>query len=128
MSPIYQHGSRTFFLALILMFISNLAFATLDLSAPIPIDPTVKIGQLKNGLRYYIKKNATPKNKVELRLIVKAGSLEEDDNQLGVAHFVEHLAFQNTRHFKNNSLIATMQAMGMKFGADLNFCIVLIIS
>jgi zinc protease len=83
-------------------------------------DPSVKIGKLKNGLTYYIKKNATPKNKVELRLVVKAGSVDEDDDQQGIAHFVEHMAFNGTKNFKGNTLIDALRSIGVEFGADLN--------
>lgn len=86
----------------------------------IPIDPNVKIGKLSNGLTYYIRNNGKPANKVELRLVVNAGSILEDDNQLGLAHFMEHMNFNGTKNFKKNELVDYLQSIGVKFGADLN--------
>src|SRR6187431_1469424 len=65
----------------------------------VPVDPTVRIGKLSNGLTYYIKANQKPENRVELRLALKAGSMQEDDDQQGLAHFIEHMAFNGTKHF-----------------------------
>ncbi len=91
-----------------------------DLNTKIPIDPTVKVGKLANGLTYYLKKNAKPKDKAVLRLVVNAGSILEDEDQLGLAHFVEHMAFNGTKNFKKNELINYLQSIGVEFGADLN--------
>ncbi len=88
--------------------------------APLPIDPEVTIGELSNGLRYYIRTNAEPERRVELRLVVKAGSLQEDDDQRGLAHFLEHMAFNGTKNFKKQELIQYLESIGMRFGADLN--------
>lgn len=89
-------------------------------SQPLPIDPEVKIGQLANGLTYYIRKNAEPKNRAELYLVVKAGSNMEDDDQQGLAHFAEHMAFNGTKDFPKNQLVDYLQKSGVRFGADLN--------
>ena len=89
-------------------------------SAAIPVDPKVHIGTLPNGLRYYIRQNKKPENRAELRLVVNAGSVLETDQQLGMAHFIEHMAFNGTTHFKRNELISYLQSIGVKFGADLN--------
>lgn len=86
----------------------------------LPIDPNVKIGKLSNGLKYYIKSNEKPANKVELRLVVDAGSLMENDDQLGLAHFMEHMNFNGLKHFKKNELVDYLQSIGVKFGAHLN--------
>lgn len=91
-----------------------------NLNTKIPIDPTVKIGTLSNGLTYYLKHNAKPKNKAELRLVIKAGSILEDDDQQGFAHFLEHMAFNGTKSFHKNDLINYLQNIGVEFGADLN--------
>lgn len=96
------------------------ANAQLKLSDPIPKDPTVKIGKLANGLTYYIARNGQPQKKVELRLVVNAGSVLENDNQRGLAHFMEHMSFNGTRHFPKNELVDFLQKAGVKFGADLN--------
>ncbi|MEO9481930.1 MAG: insulinase family protein [Ekhidna sp.] len=91
-----------------------------DLNQQIPIDPSVKIGKLSNGLTYYLRSNEKPANKAELRLIVNVGSVVEDEDQLGLAHFVEHMAFNGTTNFEKNDLIDYLQNMGIEFGADLN--------
>jgi zinc protease len=90
------------------------------LSAPLPSDPKVKIGTLPNGIRYYIRQNKKPEKRAELRLVVNAGSVLENDNQLGLAHFIEHMAFNGTTHFKKNDLVKYLQSIGVRFGADLN--------
>lgn len=87
---------------------------------PIPNDPNVKIGKLSNGLTYYIRKNAEPKNRAELYLATRIGSLMEDDNQQGLAHFTEHMAFNGTKDFPKNEMINYLQKAGVRFGADLN--------
>ncbi len=86
----------------------------------LPFDEAVTYGVLPNGLTYYIRANQKPEQRVELRLAVNAGSVLEDDNQRGVAHFLEHLAFNGTTHFKKNELISVLESMGMRFGNDLN--------
>ncbi|HEY0741424.1 MAG TPA: insulinase family protein [Chryseosolibacter sp.] len=96
------------------------AFAQLDLNEKIPVDPTIKVGKLSNGLTYYIRKNSRPEKKVELRLVVNTGSILEDDDQQGLAHFTEHMAFNGTKNFKKNDLVSFLQSIGVKFGADLN--------
>ncbi len=87
---------------------------------PLPADSAVKSGQLANGLRYWIRHNSEPAERLELRLVVRAGSILEDADQLGMAHFVEHMAFNGTTHFAKNDLIEYLQSVGVRFGADLN--------
>ncbi|WP_179376179.1 M16 family metallopeptidase [Winogradskyella wichelsiae] len=89
-------------------------------SDPIPTDPNVKTGVLKNGLTYYIQNNPKPENKVELRLVINAGSILEDEDQLGLAHFMEHMNFNGTKNFEKNELVDYLQGIGVKFGAHLN--------
>lgn len=86
----------------------------------LPVDPNVKIGKLPNGLVYYIRKNAEPKNRAELYLGNKIGSLMENEDQLGLAHFTEHMAFNGTTDFPKNEIINYLQKAGVRFGADLN--------
>jgi zinc protease len=88
--------------------------------AGLPIDPEVIIGKLPNGLTYYIRKNSEPKNRAQLYLVTKVGSVLEADDQQGLAHFTEHMAFNGTRDFPKNELINYLQKSGVKFGADLN--------
>lgn len=86
----------------------------------LPLNPLVKKGVLKNGLTYYIQKNTKPENRAELRLAVNAGSTMENDDQQGLAHFVEHMAFNGTKNFKKNDLVNYLESIGTKFGPDLN--------
>ena len=86
----------------------------------LPVDPKIKVGTLPNGIRYYIRKNLKPEKRAELRLVVNAGSILETDDQLGLAHFVEHTAFNGTTHFAKNDLVKYLQSIGVRFGADLN--------
>jgi zinc protease len=94
--------------------------APLKLDDPLPIGAQVKVGKLANGLTYYIQRNRKPENKLELRLVVKAGAILEDDDQRGLAHFTEHMAFNGSRNFKKHELVSYLQSIGVKFGADLN--------
>ncbi|CAN5818067.1 insulinase family protein [soil metagenome] len=87
---------------------------------PLPVDPEVTVGTLPNGLRYYIRQNSRPEKRAELRLVVNAGSVLEDEQQLGLAHFVEHMAFNGTRNFAKQALVSYLESIGMRFGADLN--------
>ena len=89
-------------------------------SPPLPTDERVRMGQLANGLKYYIQKNGKPENRAELRLAIAAGSMQEDDDQLGLAHFVEHMAFNGSKNFKKNELVDYLESVGTKFGPDLN--------
>jgi len=86
----------------------------------IPDDPAVKTGILSNGLKYYIQNNGKPADKVELRLVINAGSILEDDDQQGLAHFMEHMCFNGTKNFQKNELVDYLQSIGVKFGAHLN--------
>ena len=90
------------------------------LSAQMPVDPEAVVGTLPNGLRYYVRANAKPASRAELRLVVKAGSVLEDDDQQGLAHFVEHMQFEGTKHFPRQSLSEFLSSMGMSIGADAN--------
>lgn len=115
----------TVFLALMLVTIQGYGqetkkVATVASSEKIPFNPEVKTGKLSNGITYYIKNNGKPENKVELRLVVNAGSILEDEDQLGLAHFMEHMNFNGTKNFKKNELVDYLQSIGVKFGAHLN--------
>jgi zinc protease len=83
-------------------------------------DPALTVGTLPNGLRYYLRTNAMPAHRVELRLAVNAGSLLENEDQRGYAHFLEHMAFNGTTHFPHGDLVDFIETSGMRFGADLN--------
>ncbi len=92
--------------------------ATLDQA--VPVDPLITVGTLPNGMRYYIRENRLPQARAELRLAVNAGAVLEDDDQRGLAHFVEHMAFNGTRNFPGNAVGAFMQSLGVRFGAHVN--------
>jgi len=93
---------------------------TYALDRKLPVDPRITVGRLPNGLRYWIRVNREPKNRAELRLVVNAGSVLEDEDQRGLAHVVEHLAFNGSTHFPQQKLVEFMQSIGMRFGPDLN--------
>ncbi|MCL1826473.1 MAG: insulinase family protein [Candidatus Cloacimonetes bacterium] len=103
---------------LIAVFICSLFSQSMDM--PLPMDESILSGTLENGLTYYIKKNAEPQNMAEFKLGLKVGSLQEDDDQLGVAHFVEHLAFNGSKHFPADSLRAYLNSIGSGFLGGLN--------
>lgn len=92
----------------------------LKLNDPIPTDPKVTKGVMPNGMTYYVRANSTPKNRADLYLVVRAGSVDEDDNQLGLAHFAEHLAFNGTKNFPKHELINYLESIGMEFGPEIN--------
>lgn len=87
---------------------------------PLPLDREVRYGTLPNGMKYYVRKNAKPEKRAELRLAVNAGSTAEMDEQQGLAHFCEHMAFNGTKNFKKNDLVNYLESIGTKFGAHLN--------
>jgi zinc protease len=86
----------------------------------IPVDPAVRIGKLDNGLTYYIRHNAWPEQRAEFYIAQKVGSIQENDDQRGLAHFLEHMAFNGSKHFKGNELLRWCESVGVKFGTDLN--------
>jgi zinc protease len=102
------------------LLIMQLAPAQLNMESKLPVDAKVKIGKLPNGLTYYIRQNKKPEQKVELRLVLNAGSILEDDDQQGLAHMAEHMAFNGTTHFKKNDIVSFLQDIGVGFGNDLN--------
>ena len=92
----------------------------LDLDTRLTPDPAVRIGTFENGLTYFVRQNSRPLERAELRLVLKAGSVLEDDDQLGLAHFVEHMAFNGTERFEKQELVDYLERIGMRFGPDLN--------
>ncbi len=93
---------------------------TLDMNAPIALDPSIRKAQLENGLTYYIRHNTEPANRATLMLVINAGSVQEDEDQLGLAHFVEHMMFNGTERFPKQALIDYFETVGMSFGPDVN--------
>lgn len=110
-----------FIFSTIVVFLTSLVFQVVaqDQTA-IPLNPDIRYGKLKNGLTYYVLKNSEPKDKVELRLAVNVGSMQENEDQLGLAHFTEHMGFNGTKNFEKNELVDYLQSKGVKFGAHLN--------
>ena len=96
------------------------AKAVIAKAVVIPLDSAVKVGKLPNGFTYYIRKNVEPKNRVTLYLANKVGSILENDDQQGLAHFMEHMSFNGTKHFPKNELVSYLQKAGVRFGNDLN--------
>ncbi|MEX2231666.1 MAG: insulinase family protein [Cyclobacteriaceae bacterium] len=115
----YLESLPAVFLLVLISFLQSLQ-AQDKPSDKLPLDPQVKVGKLPNGLTYYIRKNVKPENKVELRLVVNAGSILEDDDQQGLAHFAEHMAFNGSANFEKNDIVSFLQSIGVEFGADLN--------
>jgi len=89
-------------------------------SKTLPTEKSLIEGKLDNGFKYTIKRNPKPKNRAEFRLLINVGSLEEEDDQKGIAHFIEHMAFNGSKHFKKNELIHYFESIGVKFGSHLN--------
>ena len=119
-----KFSKKIIFLALFLFSVSFAFSETVvkfnSLNDKIPSDPKVKIGKLDNGLTFYIKENKKPENRAELHLVVYTGSVQEDNDQLGLAHFIEHMCFNGTKNFPKNDLISFLESTGMRFGADIN--------
>ena len=107
-------------IACVILAVISVFGQDLKLTDPIKADPNVKIGKLENGMTYYIRHNEYPKNRVELRLAVNAGSNQENENQRGLAHFTEHMAFNGIEGFPGNTMVDQLQKIGVVFGADLN--------
>jgi zinc protease len=93
---------------------------TASAESPMPIDSAVRHGRLDNGLAFYVRRNTRPENRAVLRLVVNAGSVLEDEDQLGLAHFLEHMAFNGTESFEKQEIVDYLERIGMQFGADIN--------
>ncbi len=91
-----------------------------DKKAKIPQRSDLITGKLSNGMTYYILKNSKPENHGEFRIVVKAGAIDEDDDQDGLAHFMEHMCFNGTKNYPKMELLSTLQSFGIRFGADIN--------
>ena len=115
---------KKLFELLVIIFIFFQCISTnateINLDKKIPLDKEITYGKLDNGLTYYIKKNTSPKKKATIHLIVKAGSLMEDDDQLGLAHFIEHMVFNGTKNFPKNAIEEYFNSIGLSIGADFN--------
>ena len=94
--------------------------AIAQMPQPMPLDPKVRSGKLENGLTYFVMKNVEPKGQAEFFIAQKVGSILEEENQRGLAHFLEHMAFNGTKNFPDNKVISYLETIGVKFGANLN--------
>ena len=99
---------------------SQALFAQAKLEDPLPQDPNTVVGKLPNGITYYLRHNEEPKGQASFYIIRNAGALLEEDNQDGLAHFLEHMAFQGTKNFPGKGIISTMERHGVAFGRDVN--------
>ena len=99
---------------------AGVAITELNADDPLPADPAVRMGTFDNGLTYYIRHNDEPMNRAELWLAINAGSLLEEDDQQGLAHFVEHMLFNGTERFEGSGVVDFLEETGMEFGPDVN--------
>ena len=104
---------------LLTLMLPRVAFAQ-DMSQPLPIDPQVRTGKLENGLTYFIRHNEQPKDRAEFYIAQRVGSILEEENQRGLAHFLEHMCFNGTKNFPDKTLISYLESNGMRFGYNLN--------
>lgn len=111
---------KTLYFVLILLITGSSLFAMVKDEDRMQEDPKLLQGELSNGMAYYIIPNQLPEKRVELRLVVHAGSVQEEDDQLGLAHFLEHMAFNGTRSYPKNELVDYLQSLGMGFGPEVN--------
>jgi len=111
---------KRFLTALLLTIASTMGMmAQMEMPA-VPVDPDVRIGKLDNGLTYYIRHNNWPEQRAEFYIAQRVGSIQENDDQRGLAHFLEHMAFNGSKHFKGNELMRWCESVGIQFGGDLN--------
>ncbi len=110
---------KSLLLCMVALFMATVAMANND-NDQLPVDKSVRIGKLKNGLTYYIRHNENPKNLVNFYIAQKVGSIQEEEDQRGLAHFLEHMCFNGTDHFPGKGIINYLESIGVKFGADLN--------
>ncbi|MBQ5861736.1 MAG: insulinase family protein [Alistipes sp.] len=106
--------------AILTLGVASTAFAQIDPQQPIPADKAIRIGKLENGLTYYIRHNEKPKGMANFYIVHDVGAIQEDDNQQGLAHFLEHMAFNGTKTYPGKTMIEYLEKIGVKFGANLN--------
>lgn len=118
-----QQPMQTSIRTILLVLLCSVAVASAQNLAPneaIPLDPKITTGKLSNGIKYFIRKNGRPEKRVEMRLVVNTGSVLEDEDQQGLAHFAEHMAFNGTKKYPKQELINFLESNGVKFGPHLN--------
>ena len=115
-----KNFAKRIFSALLFFGCAVIAWAQQPQMPPIPTDPNVRIGKLDNGLTYYIRHNELPKERADFYIAQKVGSILEEDNQRGLAHFLEHMCFNGTTNFPGKGIINWLETIGVKFGQNLN--------
>ena len=105
----------------LLLFFAVFAFAqnqtaSFDPGQTLPVDPNVHMGKLPNGMQYWIRQHKTPPGKIGIWLHVGSGSLNEEENQRGLAHFLEHMAFNGSEHYPPGTLVHYYESIGLRFG------------
>ncbi len=109
---------RKVYTAIICLFVPVILLA--QRPQRLPLYEKIKTGKLENGLTYFVMENSEPKGLAEFYIVQKVGSILEEENQRGLAHFLEHMAFNGTKHFPGNTIISYLETIGVKFGANLN--------
>ena len=115
-----MYMKKFFVAALFLLMAATTMMTAQEAMPPIPVDKDVRIGHLDNGLTYYIRHNGWPEHVANFYIAQRVGSIQEEENQRGLAHFLEHMAFNGSEHFKGNDLIEFTRSLGVEFGSDLN--------
>src|SRR4029453_1401777 len=105
---------------LLVCLASSWIVAAEEAAAPLPTDPAIRIGTLVNGVTYWVRPHATPSGKITLWMRVDTGSLNEEDGQEGLAHYLEHMAFKGTEHFPAGELVSYFESIGLRFGQHQN--------
>src|SRR5688572_18578720 len=118
MRRILSRISAAYLLPMVLL--TSAAALGQDLAAPLALDPAVRTGTLPNGLTFFIRRNGEPRGRAVLMLAVKAGSVDEAEDQRGLAHLLEHMAFNGSTQFKSGELVAYLESIGARFGPDVN--------
>ncbi len=111
---------KSFFTLITALFLISSANAQTDLSGFAPVDPAIRIGKLDNGFTYFIRKNNEPEKRASFYIIQNVGAILENDNQNGLAHFLEHMAFNGTKHFPDKAIISSLEKHGVAFGTNIN--------
>ncbi len=104
----------------LLLGITSVCAQQLNMADKLPFDPEVKVGKLKNGLTYYLRHNESQKGLADFYILHNVGSIQEEDSQAGLAHFLEHMAFNGTKNFPGNSMVSWLESIGLQFGTNLN--------
>ena len=111
---------KNFFMAAGLLLVAAISIRAQEQTMQLPLDPNVRIGKLPNGLTYYIRHNEWPEDRADFYIAQKVGSVQEEDNQKGLAHFLEHMCFNGTTNFPGDKLKIYLENIGVKFGENLN--------